>query len=180
MWTGPGLQVIQWKAREAVVSIQRLDPDVPVRDRVGVILQENLAGGSFPAVQAPGGGMFQGHLVVDDDAVVFHGDFGILHLLAVRVELGSPEGDVIRLPFFRGEAGIHQRGGLLVDPPAAVVGRFIGEAVEHLDLIAPQDIHSTVAASLIAFVGHVGGFEFHMILPIAEGLLGPDGGEFRP
>ena len=112
--------------------------------------------------------------VVDDlDAVLNHGDPGLLDDLAV-LDLGLVERHVIGLPLKRGLAGVDRRRDLLVDRATVVVLELELVGVENLELVIARQIDAAVASALAVSVGHVGNVEFEMELKVAESLVGHD------
>src|ERR1051326_3552273 len=110
------------------------DPNVAVVNRVAVALQLNGAG-SRAFGHAATGRAVDLHFVVDKDAVVLHGDDGVPGILALGVEPGGGEVDVVGLPRERREAQVLGRLHLGIDAAALVVLALEPEAVQHLDFV---------------------------------------------
>src|SRR3954449_10041864 len=87
-------------------SLQRQQPDIPVLDRVAVVLEVDRAGCARVAAEA-GAGVVDGDrdVLMDRHAVVPDADPGRLDFLAV-LALGGVEVDVVALPDGRGLAGV--------------------------------------------------------------------------
>src|SRR5260221_13875604 len=73
------------------------DPDVPELEGVAVALELDRAGGPLGVAAVAARRSSDLLVLVDDDAVVLHGDEGVLRLLRVRRE-GVRELDVVGLP----------------------------------------------------------------------------------
>ena len=88
-------------------------------------------------------------VVLDQHAVLEHGDVGGLDEVLVLVELRGLEDDVVALPLARLAAAVDQRRILAVDRPGLAVGvRDVVIRVQHLHLVAAHDDHAAVAAAL--------------------------------
>src|SRR4051812_24118802 len=122
------------------ILLQWHQPDIPVLDRVAVVLEVDRAGGAGVAAEA-GAGVVDGDgdVVVDRDAVVADADPRGGDLLAIDA-LGGLEVDVVALPDGGGLAGVDAGPGHLVDGAAVVVLGIEAVAVEDLDLVAALEV----------------------------------------
>ena len=107
----------------------------------------------------------QGLFMVQYQAVLNYRGAGGPDDFVVRVPSRRLEDDVVGLPFSRRPAGVDQRRGLPVKPPAHAVG--IGGIiiiVKDLDFVKSENDHTTVAA-LLAFaldLGWLGPFQVQL------------------
>ena len=106
-------------------------PDVPVVNRVAVILQLDRAAAGGHGVEAAGGGRaIDFGLVVNEHPIVLHGQHGVFDLLAGFVEFGGGEIHIVSLPDQRRETHVHRRFVFGVNAAALVVLALESEAVE--------------------------------------------------
>ena len=130
------------------LSIERLDPDIAILDRVAVVLEQERPVLAFRDVDSARRGRDLG--VVDGlDPVVDHGHSCFLDDLAL-LDHGLVKRDVVGLPLERWLAGVDRRYDLLVDRAAVVVVQFQPVGVEDLELVDARQIDAAVAAALPA------------------------------
>ena len=133
---------------------------------------EGAGSGDFGLEAATGGRALEFEAVMDGDAVVADGDDGVGGLLAVLVELGGGEVDVVGLPLQGREAHVHLGRGVLIDAAALVIEALEAEAVEDLDFVAVLEVQAAIGATLAAAERLERQEEFEVQFKISEGLLG--------
>ena len=89
-----------------------------------------------------------GHVVVNEDAVVADGDAGVFGLPAVLAVAGAAEDDIVALPLAGRAAGVRVRRLHAVEGAAFVEGDRLAVGVEHLQLVAALDVEAAVAVVL--------------------------------
>ena len=137
-----------------VVGGERAQPDVAEARGVAVILQAQRPGRRMRRVvvgqDAVAGGPERRLPVVDQQAVLDHRQVGGVEQ-AAAVEARRLEHDIVALPLAGPAAGVDQRRVLAVDGAGVAVGiGAVVVAVEHLDLVQPEQEHAAVAAPLAA------------------------------
>ena len=133
---------------------------------------EGSGSGDFGLEAAAGGGALELEVVVDGHAVVDDRDDRVGGLLAVGIELGGGELDVIGLPLEGREAHVHLGRGVLVDAAALVIEALEAEAIEDLDFVAVLEVEAAVGATLATAERLERQEEFEVQFEIGEGLLG--------
>ena len=159
----------------------REHPDVAEEDGVAVILEEDGTGFRFEGTteRSGGGEVFVEFLVlVNDDAVELDGHGGPGGALAVGIEFGIREINVVGLPREGREAHVDGRRGDGVDAAGFIHEAIEAEGIENLGFPSAAKIDPAVSATLPAGVRLVGGEEFEVEGVVLEGLLaGGAGGE---
>src|SRR5678815_244686 len=128
-------------------------PDVPVPDRMSVVLQRQrqLVGmRGIRWARLVGGGPGEHHPILHQHAVLEHRHDRRLEQLSPAVEAGPVEHDVVGLPDSGPPARVDQRRVLPIDRPGLAVG--IGHApvgVQDLHFVETHEKHAAVAAVLV-------------------------------
>ena len=117
----------------------------------------------------------QFNVVMHHDVVMEHRHPGRADQLARVIESGSPEYDIIGLPFSWRAAGINQRGVLTVDGcrHPIWVGCVI-VAIKNLDFIYFHQKYTAVASILIFACGRKRSCPFYVKLTVSEFLFSAD------
>jgi hypothetical protein len=164
---------------DKLILFQLSDPDVPESDRAAVILQRD---GKPVRVSFVGGagfmgcGTYQFGIVMHQDVVVEHRHPGRADQLARVIESGSPEYDVVGLPFAGWAAGINQGWVLGVKGCCHAIGVcFVVVTIEHLNLVDVHQKHTAVPAALTFALNNDRGRPFDVKLAVSEVLSGADG-----
>src|SRR5262245_12065123 len=146
------------------------DPDIAEMDGVAVVLKTDGARiGTFGGTRA--GLRHDLDVVLNDHAVLADGNPRVLRFVSEFIEAGGDEIDVIGLPRKRWKRHVEERGALLIETAAFVVGSLQSERVENLYLVSFLNVDTTVAASLAARLRHIGRTKFQMEREIAVRLF---------
>ena len=123
----------------------------------------------------PAGDARQLHVVVDDQAVVQHGEARAFDDPAGLVQARGAEHHVIALPLHGRLARVHKRRELVVDRPAVAQARHLPAVrIEHLNLVAPLKEHPAVGLGLAGRLRHIRQPELDVHQRIPQPLDGHD------
>src|SRR6266545_1685514 len=158
-----------------LVLVRLDDPDVAILHLPTVALQVQRPTFGRLGPTAARWALLQLVIIVNLDAVMPDRHARVRELLlAVRIETGGCEIDVVGLPLQRWIAHVDQRRGLAVNPAALVVRALQAETVEHLHLVTMLRIDAAVAAALAGRKRHEREAELQMEFVILEFALAVD------
>src|SRR5690606_7881323 len=158
--------------------LQLAHPDIAEAD-LGVVVLQVDRGAAVWCVRrrtAVFGGAGDDRVVLDQNAVVQHGDARGRKQSSAFGEARRLPDDVIDLPLARRARGVHQRDRLLVDRGRLAIGiGGVAVTVEHLQFVALLQEDAAVAAVLaIEAIGRGRTAPFDVQLDVAELLAGAD------
>ncbi len=186
MWASFGLCCLrrQWQVEGCGDSsphcrFQLAQPDIAEANGITVKLQRDGAGfGMGFVVRGFGiaGGAVEFEVVEQQNSVLDQRNVCGPLDVAISLETGGVENDLVGIPFTGFAHGIGQRGRLFVDRARlAVEVGLILERVKNLNFIESQQVTATVAAAL-SFSANFGGCRpFEVQLDVPEVLSGGDG-----